>query len=139
MHAEAVLEGLKTANESLNSNVVEMAKKAVAKGISLVSKKVKAIKIAERVTTVGLLCRNIYLMSGVRYRDERGLLRSLALFYSLAFCLVLKVGLCFSSEYIFPSAYFIAWNDGFFLGGGGGIRDNTPSTFLALSAAITFS
>ena len=63
MHAQAVLEGLQTANEALNINAVKKAKKAVAKGISLVSKRVKVIKIAERVTTVGLLCRNIYLMS----------------------------------------------------------------------------
>ena len=71
--------------------------------------------------------------------DEKSLLRSLALFYSLAFCLVLEAGLCSQSECIFPFAYFIAWNAvSFFfwrgVGGGGGVdlRYISPSRFLSL-------
>lgn len=49
MHAdrEAVLRDLKPEKEPLNSNAVEKTKKAVAKGISLVSKIMKVIKIAD--------------------------------------------------------------------------------------------
>ena len=59
-HAESVLDKLESAKGALNANAISKAKTAIEEGIALVTKRMKVIKIAVKVSIAGPLFKSTF-------------------------------------------------------------------------------